>query len=61
VGKWWWWEGEEKDEAEGGTEEMDAIEGFEVGIEGDERRRVTSEEFECREVKIAKSSSSSSE
>lgn len=55
------WEGDEKEEAEGGTEDIEAMEGFEVGIEGEERRSVTSDEFEFLAVKMPKSSSSSSE
>jgi hypothetical protein len=50
----------EDEDCEGGRDEMDAIEGFLVGMCGDERRRVTSGERAWRCWNTSRSSSSSS-
>lgn len=42
---------------EGGRDEMDAIEGFSVGMAGEERRRVTSAAVALRSTKTSQSSS----
>lgn len=42
---------------EGGTEEREAMEGLEVGIEGEERSTVTSAEEAWRSIKTSQSSS----
>lgn len=44
-------------EREGGREEREAMLGFEVGMEGEERSRVTSGVEECRWMKTSQSSS----
>jgi hypothetical protein len=44
-------------EDEGGREERDAMDGFEVGIEGPVRRTVTSGDEAWRSIKTSQSSS----